>query len=213
MSKHRIPYAKLIAFAAGDLTGADADRVQELLSDDPHAAQTVARFRMARETLQSDDGVEPSVGAVASAQAIFRTAPGPSLAERVVEAVGELIFDSRAVPALAGLRGQATAFQTTWRLSPQDGLDLDLQAELVDDEAAGGERWRLVGQVVSMEPTGSVGVELCRAGNTAPIQSIESDQRGAFLLHVEPGSYDLYLELPHGLVVVPGIRMNDRDRE
>jgi anti-sigma factor RsiW len=213
MSRHRIPYAKLIAFAAGDLTGADADRVRELLADDPHGAETVARFRMARETLQSDDGVEPPDGAVASAQAIFRTVRRPSLTERVVEAVGELIFDSRAVPALAGLRGQATAFQTTWRLSPQDGVDLDLQAELVDDEAAGGERWRLVGQVVSMEPAGSVGVELCRAGSTVPIQSIESDQRGAFLFHVESGSYDLYLELPHGLVVVPGIRLNDRDRE
>ncbi len=212
MTRHRIPYDMLIAYAAGDLTGADADRVQELLAGDPKAAQTVARFRMARETLQADDGVEPPVEAVASARAIFQTAPRPSLTERAVQLVGELIFDSRAEPALAGLRGQATAFQTTWRLSPQDGLDLDLQAELVDD-AAGGERWRLVGQVVSREPTGSVRVDLCRAGSTAPIQSIESDQRGAFLLHVEPATYDLYLNLPLGVVVVPGIRMDEREPE
>ncbi len=210
MSRHRIPYDKLIAYAAGDLTGSDADRVQELLADDPQAADTVARFRMARETLQADDGVEPPAEAVMSARAIFRSHPRQSLIERAAAVVGELIFDGRAEPALAGLRGQATAFQTTWRLSPEDGLDLDLQAELVDD-GAGRERWRVVGQVVSREPLGSLRVDLCRAGSTAPIQSVDSDQRGAFLLHVEPGTYDVYLNLPHRVVVVPGIRMHDRE--
>ena len=213
MASHRIPYDMLIAYAAGDLTPADVDRVQELLAGDPQAAETVARFRMARETLQADDGVEPPAEAVISAQAIFRSRPRKSFIDRAADVVGELIFDSRAQPALAGLRGQATAFQTTWRLSPEDGLDLDLQAELVDDEATGGERWRLVGQVVSREPTGSVQVELCRAGSTAPIQSVDSDQRGAFMLHIESGTYDLYLKLPHGVVVVPGIRMHDREPE
>ncbi len=212
MSRHRIPYDKLIAYAAGDLTGSDADRVQELLADDPQAADTVARFRMARETLQADDGVEPSAEAVMSARAIFRPRPRTSFIERAAEGVAELIFDSRAQPAFAGLRGQATAFQTTWRLSPEDGLDLDLQAELVDD-GAGGERWRMVGQVVSREPLGSLQVELCRAGSTATIESVDTDQRGAFLLHLEPGTYDLYLNLPHSVVVVPGIRMHDRESE
>ena len=59
MSHARITEQQLIAFAAGDLRGADAEQVEAHVQQDAVAARTVDRYRLARKTILGDDGVDP----------------------------------------------------------------------------------------------------------------------------------------------------------
>ncbi len=207
MSRIRVTYQQLIAYAAGELPDTEVAQVEAHLARDPSAAETVARFRMARATIQGDDGTDPPPETVIRARGIYdlqsSAGPSPSLAEAVVQAIARLVFDSRAEPALAGLRGQATSFQLTYELFDDAEMELDLHAEL-DDEA---DRWRLVGQIAAREPVGSLRVELCRTGSGSVVQAVEGDERGTFVLRVARGAYDLRLHTRTGVVVVPDIRM------
>ncbi len=209
MSHPRITHQQLIAFAAGEIQGADAEQVQAHIDRDADAARTVRCYRLARQTVLEDNGVDPPPEALERARSIFdptiHGSDRQSLAECVGGLIAQLIFDSRAQPALAGLRGQATSFQMTWRLAPESGMELDLQAELTD--VPGEERWQLVGQLTSRDPIGSLTVNLCHAGSIAAVYSVEADERGSFVLRVEPGPYDLHLHLPGGHTVVPNIRL------
>jgi anti-sigma factor RsiW len=205
-------YQKLISYAAGDLAGPDAADVEAWLARDPAAAQTVARFRLLRESLLRDEC--PPADAVERAKAIFHPAaarpapPAPlAWAQDLVRIVAQLVFDSRAQPALAGLRGGGSGFQLTYDLSSGAGggepAELDLQAE----PAPAARSWRVVGQVTGRFRDDAMRVDVCRAGSPAAIQTVRSDGRGMFVLSVEPGTYDLHLRLPGRVTVVPGIRM------
>ena len=211
MRHAKITHQQLIAYAAGELQGADAEQVQAHLKRDADAARTVHRYRLARQTVLGDDAVDPPTEVLERAKSIFDpTVHGrdrQSLAECVGGLIAQLIFDSRAQPALAGLRGQATSFQMTWRLSPETEMELDLQAELTD--APGGELWQLVGQVTSRDSIGPLTVSLCHAGSIAAAHSTDADERGSFVLRVGRGHYDLHLHLPGGQhTVVPDIRLS-----
>ena len=209
MSKPPMSYDRLIAFASGELSGPEAAEVEAYVATDPKAAETVARFRMARATLRADDGADPPPEVVAKAKAIYDArhfaAAGPSLTEQVGRLVARLIYDSRLEPAVAGLRGQTTGFQVTYDLSA-GGAELDLQAELAE-EVGNGHRWRLVGQVASEQSLPATRVALCRAGSLTPVETTTSDERGVFVLRTEPGTFDLHLHLPAGVSVVPDIRI------
>lgn len=210
MTGKRIPRTTLIAYAAGDLGGTEAATVKAMLSRDPRASATVARYRLARRTLLADDGADPSPAASASARAIFRSAPGANLADRVVEVgriIATIIFDSRVKPLAAGLRGPTTSFQMTWSLSGPEGLtgELDLAAEPVESDPDGS--WRVVGQLATREPIPSLRVDVCRAGSLTPEQTTVGDRRGAFMLRLRPGTWDFHLHLPKTTVVVPDIRI------
>ncbi len=207
MSKGSIIYEKLIAYAAEELSAAEAAGVEAHLARDPSAAATVARYRMVQATLRGDDSVAPPNEAVARARAIFEpartaAAPRPSLVEHLERFVARLLYDSRAELALAGLRGSGAGFQMTYEL-PGDA-ELDLQAE-PGDGADGA--WRLLGQVASAGPRSKLRVSLCRAGSLVPIRTVEADDRGAFALRVEPGTYDLHIGMPTGAVVASDIRI------
>jgi len=210
VSESPINYEKLISYAAGDLAGPDAAEVEAWLARDPAAAETVARYRMVHMSIRQDEC--PSSEAVARARALFdRARPArPGFAEHLATLVARLIFDSRAEPALAGLRGRGTSFQLTYDLSadgnPEDGEDnaeLDLQAE----PAPQARSWRVVGQVAGCGEDQALRVDLCRAGSPTAIQTVQGDRRGTFVLSVEPGAYDLHLHLPGRVAVVPDIRM------
>ena len=210
MSKSGITKQRLIAYAAGELPEPQAAEVEAFLARDPEAARTVALCRMAQAAIGGDDGVDPPPEVVARAKAVFEPQPhGPGPVEAVVRTIARLIFDSRAQPAYAGLRGAATAFQMTYELSGVPacpGAELDLQAQLTDGEDE-GRPWRLLGQVASPQLIGSLRVDVCRAGSLAPIQTVEGDRRGGFVVLLPPGTYDLHLRLAGGVSVVPDIRI------
>ena len=209
MNRSRVTYEQLIAFAAGELVGEPADRVEAYLAGHPEAAETVARYRTAGSVLRADDGVDPPPPAVADAKAIFRPRPapsgGPSVADVVADFMARLVYDSRAEPALAGVRGAVTGFQLEYDL-PESDAQLELQAD-VDDEGADSRRWRLVGQVSPPASAPPARITLCRAGSLTPIAQIDADERGVFVLKLDPGTYDLHVHLPGGVTVVPDIRM------
>ena len=202
----RMTYQQLIAYAAEELSGSQALEVEAHLVCDPAAAETVARYRAAFTAMQGDDGVEPSPPSVARAKGIFDprhfASNEPGLAETVVGAIARLIFDSRTLPAPVGLRGQATGFQRTYELSESPVAELDLHGAIDDDNG-----WRLVGQLASRDPIGAVRVELCRPAGATPIQTVDADERGTFVLHVAPGTYDLRLRTSAGVTVVRDLRM------
>ncbi len=210
MSHAKTTHQQLIAYAAGELRGPDAQKVQAHLERDAEAARTVHRYRLARQTILGDDGVDPPTAVLERARLIFdptlRKGDRPSLADCIGGMIAQVIFDSRAQPALAGLRGPATSFQMTWQLAPESGMELDLQAELTDTD--GSEQWQLVGQLTSRAPIGPLSVDLCHAGSSAAVQSVDADERGSFVLRVEPGPYDLHLHLPDGHTIVPDIRLS-----
>lgn len=199
-------YDKLISYAAGELGGPEAAEVEACLARDPAAAQTVARYRMVQSSLRLDES--PSPEAAAQAKAIFNSdrPSRPRFSEQLAQLVARLIFDSRAEPALAGLRGRGSSFQLTYDLSSEaaeEGAELDLQAE----PAPQAHSWRVVGQVAGCDQNEAMRVDLCRAGSPTPIQTVQGDRRGTFVLSVEPGTYDLHLHLPGRVAVVPEIRM------
>ncbi len=72
-----ISYEQLIAFAAGELDGADASVVEEYLKTNPEAARTVARYRIIRSLYQSAPRDEPGARASTRARSIFRQRGGP----------------------------------------------------------------------------------------------------------------------------------------
>jgi anti-sigma factor RsiW len=208
MSESGVTYDELIAFAAGELAAEQAGRVEAYASRHPDAAATIARYRMARSTVRADDGVDPPPQAVAEAKAIYRPprepSRAPSLGDSIAQLVARLIYDSRAEPALAGIRGGATGFQLEYEL-PETEARLELQAD-VDEDGADARRWRLVGQVTSHEPA-APRVALCRAGSPTPMVEADADERGVFVMKVDPGVYDLHVHLSDGVAVVPDIRM------
>ena len=59
MTTPRMSREKLIAFAAGELTGEEAALVEAYLMSDSEARATVDRFRAVRRTVASDDSVSP----------------------------------------------------------------------------------------------------------------------------------------------------------
>ncbi len=200
-------YDALIRYAAGELAGPQAAEVEAWLARDPAAARTVARYRMVQRSLRADES--PSAEAEAAAKAIFdRARPArPRFGQQLAEFVARLIFDSRTEPALAGLRGRGSSFQLTYDLAGDaadaESAELDLQAEPVPQANS----WRVVGQVAGCDQNESMRVDLCRAGSPAPIQTVQGDRRGTFVLSVEPGTYDLHLHLPGRVAIVPDIRM------
>lgn len=208
MSKARASYQQLIAYAAGDeVVGLDREAVEAHLARHLEAAETVSHYRMARSILQADDGVDPPAEVVARAKRVFDPgrfqASRRGLTKQGGQLVAKLIFDSRAGPAPAGLRGQATGFQQTYELADATAeLDLLAEAAETDGDTKG---WRLIGQLTSPK---RVRVELCRAGSLTPIRTIDTDQRGVFVLRTEPGTFDLRIHLPGGVTVVSDIRIS-----
>ena len=59
MSHSQITHQQLIAYAAGEIRGADAERVRAHLERDADAARTVHRYRPARQTVRGDNGADP----------------------------------------------------------------------------------------------------------------------------------------------------------
>jgi anti-sigma factor RsiW len=208
MSESGVTYEQLLAFAAGELADEQARRVEAYASRHPEAAATIARYRMAHSTVHADDGVDPPPQAVTEAKAIYRPprepSRAPSLGDAIAQIVARLIYDSRVEPALAGVRGTAAGFQLEYEL-PETEARLELQAD-VDEDGTDFRRWRLVGQVTSHESV-ALRVALCRAGSPTPMVEADADERGVFVMKVDPGVYDLHVHLPDGVVVVSDISM------
>jgi hypothetical protein len=210
MSNAKITYRQLIAYAAGELPAEEAAQVQAYLAANPSAAEPVALYRQARAALQNDQGADPPVDVVAKAKRIFaaaRSDPAPGWLARLEQFIGELVFDSRAEPALAGYRGAATTFQLSFEC---EVASVDLEAEpLVDGNTVGADesQWRIMGQVDLRQPDALVELALVEQGAGAKVADAVADEHGMFTLEVKAGRYDLLLRVGDKVVVLRNIEI------
>ena len=204
MSKPDVTYERLIAYAAGELPAGKAAEVEGHLPTHRAAAASVALYRAVGECVRRDDSVSPPATAVARARAIFRRKPvpaGSSWLDRVTATAARLIYDSRVQPA--GVR-HADASRRIQLAYEADDLDVDLAAE---PSAAAGRSggWRMIGQINPATGSGGIAVAVVRTGTRSAVAETRADERALFTLEVPPGTYDLFLKLPRGVVVLPDL--------
>jgi anti-sigma factor RsiW len=210
MTRPTITDEQLIAFAAGELTGQEAARVESRLATDAEAARLVALYRRVRERMNEDDAPEPPAETLARAKALFARRPtesGPGWLERLQSVIATLVYDSRLQPAAVRYDAADDRLQLTYET---EEASIDLQAQR--QEPAGtqevSKRWRLIGQVSSdSELEEGLEAALLPAGGAAPIAVVEADERLIFTLDVESGLYDLRVRFADVIIVLPGIEI------
>lgn len=182
----------LIDFAAGDLTGPDANAVERALTDNPAAADLVARYRQVAALRATDDSDAPTPAAVARAKAIFRAAPraASDWAARLREVVASIVWDSRLQPAAVRRAGTAD-FQLTAEAEAED-LSVDLSFSRQGD--GNSPRWRLAGQLTTGTPAATE-AEL-REAETHDTVVVRVDEHGMFEADVRAGEWNLVIR--HG---------------
>ena len=96
---------QLIAFAAGELEGPQADEVAAHLVANPDAARTVALYRTAAGATVADDSAAAPRDLVTRAKGIFRAEQPerPGLMDRIQDVIAHLVYDSHLQPAATRL--------------------------------------------------------------------------------------------------------------
>lgn len=208
----------LMAYAANDeaLSPEDRAAVERHLAESPEARALVERYRAIAAARRADDSVAPPMTAMEAAKAIFArnfagrspSAP-PNWLQTLERLVASLIFDSRAQPATAGLRGPSgAAVQLCYEA---DGVEVELEIagdDRHDDRDTA--RSFITGQVslMSGDEPGAITAGLTRPNDETLLVQTETDAHGAFTLSVEPGAYDLHLALANRAVSLRGIEVN-----
>lgn len=209
MSKAKITYQRLIAFAAGELSPQERAEIEQSLASDPEAADTVARYRAAGATMQADESVDPPANVIAKAKAIFtppRLERTPSWWRRLEQVIATMTFDSRAQPALAGYRGSGSGFQLAFESSKGE---VDLQVEPLGPPSPdpNSVRWQLLGQVNAPQTEPIAAVALVAANADEPTADTEADEHGMFTIEIQPGKYDLMVQIGDTVVVLKDLKI------
>jgi anti-sigma factor RsiW len=208
MRSPEVTYDMLLRYAANELPEDRAALIEAHLARNPAAAETVARFRIAAETLARDDTVETPADAIKRGKAIFRDrrAERPTLLDQIATVIASLVYDSRAQPALAGYRGGGSAFQLSFR---SDLAEVDLDAEPLEaEEPSSPDGWRIIGQINAAGDPAPFHVELSAAGANEPARRTAADEHGVFTILAPQGRYDVRLRSATCEVVLPGIELS-----
>ncbi len=204
MAKHRIPYERLLAYAAGELSGNEAAEVQAALASDSELAATVERLCTVIPLMRTDDSQDAPPETITAAKALFRAPRGlerPSWLEQLRRIVGALTFDSRPQVALAGLRGRSDTYQLTYESAPAD-VELEVAVDSTD------RAHRCVrGQVSAHGEVGADAVALTAAGTLKPLALAIPDAHGVFRLVIPPGRFDLFVSLRESMVVLSNVEI------
>ncbi len=201
----RITHERLIAFAAGDLQGSEADEVAAHLATNPDAARTVELYRFTADAAGGDDTIAAPADLVARAKAIFRaeTPARRGLAEQVRDVLAHLVYDSRLHPAPT----RATADLVQLAFEAGD-VEIDLRAEPRTAGVSGRSdaTWRVVGQVLAEDAIGTVAVTVVGAGADV-VAEVRSDDRALFRLDLPIGTYDLRIAIGDDTIVLNDVRI------
>ena len=207
MFRHPVSYERLITYAAGEMTGAEAEAVAAHLATCAACTATVAHFGIVRTAVTPAAWEHPSSAAMDRAKGLFAQI-GPRPAERssplvvLRRLVASVTFDSHAGLGIAGARGLGDAYTLVY--SSEVG-EVDLQVEPVADPGIRGE-WQIMGQVTPRDEPGpeSVRVGLAVSG-AEPAEWVTADAHGYFALRTAPGRYDLLITLPPVLLSLPAL--------
>ncbi len=204
MSDERTTQERILAYAAGELSGEEAALVEIWLATDAQAARLLQDYQTISAVVRADRAFAVPEALIARAKAIFQPSVscGPSLIDRLRAVVAELTFDSRAQVALAGVRGEAVAHQLTYQAGD---LDIDLQLEPIGE---GDNRcWRVLGQVSSEVMPTIVGIELISANSDEAIARTTADEHAMFHCDLPAGAYDLCIHARDGSIILPGLQI------
>ncbi len=177
---------KLVALAMGELEQAEADTLRARLDAEPSLRETYECLAHSVGFLRAEAGAAPSDEALCAAKRLLRDSR-PGALERLEEGlrriVASLDFDTRLTPAVAGIRGAATAAQVAFSSEAGD-LDIEITP-------AGVENWRIAGQVDADED-GDWSVTIVDRATDAPVRELDA-RDGAFRTTLAAGSYTLRL--------------------
>lgn len=210
MIQRPVSYQQLIEYAAGDAPSEKHASIEAYLAVNPDAAAVVARFRAATTAMRDGDHHIAPAGVLQRARAVFDPAAfaAPARAawwERLEQLVASQVYDNRAQPAAAGVRGHGGSVQLAYQ---RDAVDLDLNAEPINPSDVGGSHtnWRLVGQVAVDDVAEPIRIAVfAHDANDRPLREFATDERGAFAVELEPGRYELRIAIGEEQIVVEDI--------
>ncbi len=206
MSEQPITNEQLIRYATGDLEPAEAAAAKAHLSNSPLATKYMEKVRSVLSTMQADDTQAPSLALIKRTIATFsagvETGEGRSpLAwlEPLRQVVAQLIFDSRAQPALAGFRGSSDSYQLTYK------NELACVELGVSQQQTQRDIFRLRGQTTTEQKREYGSVALLSTGSNDPQAVSEMDKHGRFKFDAKPGKYDLAVQIGDEALIVQEI--------
>ncbi|MDY7109157.1 MAG: hypothetical protein SYC29_11035 [Planctomycetota bacterium] len=196
---------QLILYVLGELDEDEAALIADHVTASAATAAYVDRVRRVLETMRTDDSRAPTPAAIRSAVAAFVPSRGPvALAwlEQARRCVAQLVFDTRAQPALAGFRGGGAGYQLGYD-SDEGRVDIRITPEA---RPARG-RFRVRGQITPRQG-GDVGsVALVTAGTSNAVTIAIADEHGRFRLDAPSGRYDLVAEVAAGALIAPDLEI------
>lgn len=186
MRNQPVQIAELLSLALGELSPADAARVESIAAANSETMSELQRVRTAIASMRSDDSIAPSSVVIAQAKRILSAnAPQrPTWLDALQQLVAGLIYDSRSTPALAGYRSAQDAIQLTYAV---DSDEIDVQLEPPADAR---ESWTIFGQLPEAAASGTEAC-LLEAVSGAPVARAFSDAHGTFRLKAPAGRYTL----------------------
>lgn len=202
-------FEQLVDFLDRRLDGAEAAAVAAHTTICPACAEVTGWYERVRVVTASDDSIAPPSWVLKRAVRIFdtkRLRPNPRLTERIGQAIASLVFDSFARPALAGVRSTETANRQLLYRAGDYSVDL----QIAPSEHS---KLDLIGQVLkegepSFESVSGLKLDIARSGGV--VFSAVTDEMGEFKVSgIEPGVYDLRVQLPEGSIALPDIPMSE----
>lgn len=207
MSEQSITDEQLILYAVGELAPSEKAAMERHLAGSPQAAAYVAKVRTVLQTMRTDKTEAPSVAVIKRAISAF-TGGGEgrgSLAwlEPLRRRVAQLIFDSRAQPALAGFRGGSSSYHLAYH------SDLGrVELRVSPPQRPAQDAWRVRGQVTAGQREGDPGsVALLTPGTSHALAVAELDQHGRFKFDTPCGRYDLAVQFGAEALIAPNLEI------
>jgi hypothetical protein len=202
-------FEQLVDFLDQRLDEAEATAVARHKTSCAACSQAIGWYERVRVVTASDDSIAPPSWVLKRAVRIFgarRQGSSTRLTERIGQAIASLVFDSFARPALAGVRSTETANRQLLYRSGDYSVDLHI---------APSERSKLelIGQVLkerepSFESVSGLKLDLARSGRV--LLTTVTDEVGEFKVsEIEPGTYDLRVQLPEGSITLRDVPMDD----
>lgn len=201
MTEQDQSFEELVAYASGELSAADARRVEARAGD----SGAVTRLRRLFELLRTDDSAAPPGAVRRRAIAAFGESARPSRPwlDGLQQLVARLVLDSRDQVAVAAYRGGTSSYRMAFD-SPCGRIDLQVRPPA----APGSDTWRLRGEA-AFDETRATAVSLVAGGASEPAATASADEQGHFNIESPPGVYDLLIELETAdqVVVAPGLEI------
>ena len=139
---------QLILYAVGELAPLESVATERHLAASPQAAAYVAKVQAVLETMRTDESEAPSVVVIKRTIAAFsgggESQESLGWLEPLRRRVAQLIFDSRAQPALAGFRGASASYQLAY-----DSDSRRVELRVSPPQRSARDAWRVRGQVTA----------------------------------------------------------------